>query len=82
MGACCINVCAAAVIVLILILQPSGTQGAEISDLKLCWTLSSKYKGFCFSTRCTEVCRTESFLDGRCQGLGHRCYCTKPCSEI
>ncbi|CAL5197290.1 unnamed protein product [Lathyrus oleraceus] len=58
-----------------------ATMGPSIvAEARECESPSQKFKGLCFSdTNCASVCQTEGFPGGKCEGLRHRCFCTKPC---
>ncbi|XP_049403861.1 defensin J1-2-like [Solanum stenotomum] len=49
-------------------------------EAKTCESQSRRFKGLCFNTwKCRFVCSTERFSSGHCNGLRHRCICTKQC---
>uniref|UniRef100_M1B7U5 Defensin n=2 Tax=Solanum tuberosum TaxID=4113 RepID=M1B7U5_SOLTU len=51
-----------------------------VVEAKTCESPSRRFKGLCFNTwKCRFVCSTERFSSGHCNGLRHRCICTKQC---
>ncbi|GFP83562.1 defensin j1-2 [Phtheirospermum japonicum] len=53
-----------------------------VAEAKECESLSQKFKGVCFMSghsNCAEICETEGFTGGKCEGIRRRCFCTKPC---
>ncbi|WOH13227.1 hypothetical protein DCAR_0832736 [Daucus carota subsp. sativus] len=54
--------------------------GSMIAGNAMCKTPSRKFHGLCFSNQnCADICQTEGFLDGECEGFRRRCFCIKPC---
>jgi len=50
------------------------------AEARMCESQSHGYKGACVGDHnCALVCRNEGFSGGRCQGLRHRCFCTRLC---
>ncbi|QCD84912.1 Knottin [Vigna unguiculata] len=50
------------------------------TEATLCTVPSKTFKYLCFSdTQCDSVCKTEGFDSGKCEGVLHRCMCTKNC---
>lgn len=47
---------------------------------QICEAESTYFFGMCLKWRnCSEVCITEGFVEGRCQGFFRKCICRKPC---
>ncbi|KAL2935949.1 hypothetical protein RDABS01_019067 [Bienertia sinuspersici] len=71
---------AAAFLVLLLVL--TAEVGPRVAEARSCETASQKFKGICTSNRnCDNVCQSEGFPDGKCEGLRRRCLCSKPCAS-
>ncbi|KAF3775805.1 Defensin-like protein 4 [Nymphaea thermarum] len=52
----------------------------EKAEARLCSSPSKRFRGLCFSDRnCANVCHTEGFPGGDCQGFRRRCMCQTPC---
>ncbi|KAF3774336.1 Defensin [Nymphaea thermarum] len=52
----------------------------EKAEARICSTPSLKFHGLCFSdTNCANICHTEHFPKGSCQGFRRRCMCETPC---
>jgi len=50
------------------------------TEARECWSESHTFKGLCFSDHnCATVCFTEGFTGGKCEGVRHRCLCSKIC---
>lgn len=53
-----------------------------VEGQQMCETKSINFKGMCTRWRtCKQVCITEGFPDGQCQGsiFNRKCICRKPC---
>lgn len=65
---------------LILVLCEFEENGPRSVEARVCGAPSQKFKGICLSDRnCGNVCESEGFPSGNCQGLRRRCFCTRPC---
>ncbi|KMT10452.1 hypothetical protein BVRB_5g115790 [Beta vulgaris subsp. vulgaris] len=65
---------------LVLLLVLATEVGPRVAEARTCETASHKFKGPCLGDRnCANVCQTEGFPGGDCQGLRRRCFCTRPC---
>nr|P82781.2 RecName: Full=Putative defensin-like protein 3; AltName: Full=Putative low-molecular-weight cysteine-rich protein 71; Short=Protein LCR71; Flags: Precursor [Arabidopsis thaliana] len=54
--------------------------GSVTVEARICKSRSQKFKGPCVSEdNCANVCHTEGFPDGDCDGLLRRCYCNTHC---
>ncbi|XP_028126259.1 defensin-like protein 2 [Camellia sinensis] len=52
-------------------------------DARNCDSQSHHFKGYCFSDRnWGNVCQTEGFVDGQCEGFPSKCFCIKACQKI
>ncbi|PIN01664.1 hypothetical protein CDL12_25831 [Handroanthus impetiginosus] len=60
--------------------EVNSVEGVKIGRKKICKYKSKKFWGLCLSDiRCTDVCKSEGFQGGDCQGLRRRCYCYNHC---
>ncbi|KAL1221098.1 Defensin-like protein 1 [Cardamine amara subsp. amara] len=67
-------------ILLSFMLLTSTVMGPVKVEARVCETRSQKFKGPCVSeNNCANVCQTEGFPDGDCNGILRRCYCNSPC---
>ncbi|XP_049348635.1 defensin J1-2-like [Solanum verrucosum] len=74
--ACLSKVVATILLMLMLVFSTAWM----IVEAKTCESQSRRFKGLCFNTwKCRFVCSTERFSSGHCNGLRHRCICTKQC---
>ncbi|XP_047052903.1 defensin Ec-AMP-D1-like [Lolium rigidum] len=66
------------VIFLVLLTTEEGLVPTALA--RQCRSQSHKYKGPCVSdSNCGNVCFTEGFTGGKCDGFRHRCFCTRDC---
>ncbi|XP_022158825.1 defensin-like protein 1 [Momordica charantia] len=68
---------------LLLLLIFSASQemmGGGVAEARVCKSQSHHFHGACFSDHnCAQVCRTEGFSGGDCNGFRRRCFCTRLC---
>ncbi|ESW31912.1 hypothetical protein PHAVU_002G278600 [Phaseolus vulgaris] len=65
---------------LVLLVIFASDMGVMKSEARLCESPSHSFKGLCFNDRnCANVCLTEGFTGGKCEGARHRCFCTIIC---
>ncbi|CAN1342714.1 Defensin SD2 [Linum perenne] len=70
----------ALLLVVLLILTPSGRDGVMVAEGRVCASKSHGFKGPCTRDHnCAQVCRLEHFDGGDCQGFRRRCFCTRNC---
>ncbi|WMV06617.1 hypothetical protein MTR67_000002 [Solanum verrucosum] len=72
----CLSKVVATILLMLMLVFSTGM----IVEAKTCESQSRRFKGLCFNTwKCRFVCSTERFSSGHCNGLRHRCICTKQC---
>ncbi|EXB36442.1 Defensin-like protein 2 [Morus notabilis] len=66
--------------VFLLLLLVAAEMGPKVADARTCQSASHRFKGTCVrNSNCANICRTEGFQGGNCQGFRRRCFCTKHC---
>ncbi|KAL0795297.1 hypothetical protein Bca101_066674 [Brassica carinata] len=51
-----------------------------VQGQQMCEANSIDFRGMCWKWRnCKQVCISEGFPDGRCEGFIRKCVCRKPC---
>nr|QLH55386.1 defensin 4 [Allium cepa] len=72
--------CFLSAILLFILLSATDMTPATMVEARTCLSQSHKFKGKCFSgTNCANVCKTEGFPSGQCQGFRRRCFCSTNC---
>ncbi|CAD6226261.1 unnamed protein product [Miscanthus lutarioriparius] len=69
-------------VLLLLLIGYTETQLGPVTMAvaRKCESQSHRFKGPCSrDANCATVCRTEGFTGGKCEGLRHRCFCTRDC---
>nr|DAD43929.1 TPA_asm: hypothetical protein HUJ06_002159 [Nelumbo nucifera] len=67
-------------VLLLLTLLLASQEMVVHVDARMCDTPSQKFVGLCLIDRnCENVCKTEGFPAGHCEGLRRRCFCSEPC---
>ncbi|KAJ0968888.1 hypothetical protein J5N97_021855 [Dioscorea zingiberensis] len=70
----------ASAIVLIMLLFTAQEMGMSTVEARTCESQSHKYKGPCLrESNCANVCASEGFHGGKCEGFRRRCFCTRHC---
>ncbi|XP_020269415.1 defensin-like protein 21 [Asparagus officinalis] len=66
-------------VILLIALVPDQMRVPH-AEAKVCEAPSAGFKGLCTSdTNCAQICITEGWTGGHCEGLRRRCMCQKPC---
>ncbi|CAL0313413.1 unnamed protein product [Lupinus luteus] len=70
------------IFVLLLLLVSIEMRPRMVAEARTCNYQSQKHHGSCRSnTHCADICETEGFPEGKCQGIAlfEKCICKKPC---
>ncbi|WCJ28634.1 Defensin-like protein [Euphorbia peplus] len=54
--------------------------GSNVVEARTCETPSHKFDGICVSGgNCHDICKSEGYQGGDCEGFRRRCMCHKEC---